>query len=141
MPITKAREAGVTIGEVSRRTGVRIETIRYYERAGVVPRASRSENRQRVYGEIEIQRIAFVRRARELGFSLEEIVELAQLAEWDAAACEAVQQITFRHIEDIRGKIRDLRRMAKALSDLLEQCSQGGYRACPVVESLSGRSV
>jgi MerR family mercuric resistance operon transcriptional regulator len=138
MSITKAR-AGVAIGAAARRAGVNIETIRYYERAGVVPKPARAANGRRVYGEAEIGRLAFVRRARELGFTLGEIRALARLAAQPAAACGEVLAVTRGHLAGVRRKIADLERLERALARLAGQCARGRPRPCPVIEALSGR--
>lgn len=139
MRITKPG-AGATIGAAARRAGVNIETIRYYERAGVVPKPARAANGRRIYGEAEIGRLAFVRRARELGFTLGEIRKLARLAAGPARACDEVLAMMRAHLVDIRRRIADLARLERALARLAAQCAQGRPRSCPVIESLSGRA-
>jgi MerR family mercuric resistance operon transcriptional regulator len=138
MRITKA---GATIGAAARRAGVNIETIRYYERAGVVAKPARAANGRRVYGEDEIGRLAFVRRARELGFTLGEIRTLARLADGPAAACDTVLAMTRAHLANVRRKIGDLARLERALASLAAQCARGRPRACPVIAALAGRTI
>ncbi len=138
MRITDAR-ADATIGTAARRAGVNIETIRYYEREGVVPKPARAANGRRVYGEAEIGRLAFVRRARELGFTLGEVRALARLAAQPAAACSDVLSMTRGHLADVRRRIADLERLERALARLAAQCARGRPRPCPVIEALSGR--
>src|SRR5215510_12826753 len=108
---TKSRAATVTIGELSQRTGVNIETIRYYERIGLLPAPPRSAGRHRLYGEPYRRRLVFIRRARELGFSLEEVRALLCLGGAHALTCRDVRALTQHHIEAIRAKIRDLRKL------------------------------
>jgi MerR family mercuric resistance operon transcriptional regulator len=139
MTITKTR-AGVTIGAAGRRAGVNIETIRYYEREGIVPKPARGANGRRIYGEAEIARLAFVRRARELGFTLREIKKLARLAAEPCAACEEVLAMTRGHLDQVRDKIRDLRRLERVLGRLAAQCARGRPRPCPVIEALAERA-
>jgi MerR family mercuric resistance operon transcriptional regulator len=139
MTITKAR-AGAAIGTAARLAGVNIETIRYYEREGVVPKPARAANGRRVYGETEISRLAFVRRARELGFTLGEIRALARLEGGPAAACDEVLAMTRAHLAEVRRKIGDLARLESVLARLAAQCSRGRPRPCPVIEALAGRT-
>jgi MerR family mercuric resistance operon transcriptional regulator len=137
MGVTKAR-AGLSIGAAARRAGVNIETIRYYEREGVVPKPARAANGRRVYGEAEIGRLAFVRRARELGFALGEIRTLARLAAGPETACDEVLAMARAHLAGVRRKIRDLSRLEAVLARLAAQCGRGRPRACPVIEALAG---
>lgn len=139
MRITKSR-ARISIGEAARSAGVNIETIRYYEREGIVPKPARSASGQRVYGAADIDRLAFVRRARELGFTLAEIRALGRLAEGPVAACDEVLAMTRGHLAQAREKIHDLRRLETVLARLATQCARGRPRACPVIEALAGRS-
>lgn len=125
------------IGEVSKRTGCNIETIRYYERIGVIELPPR-RGAYRNYRPSDIERLRFVRRARELGFSLEEVRALLDLASNPAENCEQVQTIAERHLENVQSKISDLSRMEIALSSLVEQCCKNPDDLCPVVVSLTG---
>src|SRR5438132_8009272 len=109
--ITNSRAASVAIGVLSERSGVNIETIRYYERIGLVPKPPRSDGGHRLYGREDVQRLAFVRRSRELGFSLEEIRALLGLADGGSGA--QVHGLTVRHIADVRQKIADLKRLRR----------------------------
>jgi MerR family mercuric resistance operon transcriptional regulator len=138
MAITKSR-GGAMIGTAARMAGVNIETIRYYERTGVVPKPARAANGRRFYGEAEIDRLAFVRRARELGFTLGEVRTLGRLASAPSGACDEVLAMTRAHLVDVRRKIADLARLERVLARLAAQCGQGRPRPCPVIEALSGR--
>jgi MerR family mercuric resistance operon transcriptional regulator len=139
MRVTKAR-AAMSIGAAARRAGVNIETIRYYERAGIVPKPARTAGGQRVYGAADADRLAFVRRARELGFTLGEIRALARLAAGPGAACDEVLAMTRAHLAQVRQKLRDLARLEAVLARLAAQCGRGRPRACPVIEALAGRA-
>jgi MerR family mercuric resistance operon transcriptional regulator len=139
MRVTKAR-SGLAIGAVARRAGVNVETIRYYEREGIVPKPARSAGGQRIYDAVDADRLAFVRRARELGFTLGEIRELARLAAVPTAACDQVLAMTRAHLGEVRQKLRDLRRLEAVLARLAAQCAHGRPRACPVIEALAGRA-
>ena len=99
---TKLRAAAATIGALSESTGVKIETIRYYERIGLLPAPPRSTSRHRLYEEDHRQRLTFIRRARELGFSLDDVRALLGLAGRHGAACDKVKALTEAHIKDVR---------------------------------------
>src|SRR5690606_18435611 len=100
-----------TIGTLSREADVNIETIRYYERIGLMPKPPRSESGRRLYDAEATRRLSFIRRARELGFSIEEVRALLGMA--DGGSCGDVYELTQRHLADIRAKIRDLQRMQR----------------------------
>ena len=128
----------ISIGEASRRTGCNIETIRYYERIGVLPAPARA-GRYRRFAAAEVRRLAFVRRARELGFTLREVRALLQLSDGARdAACEEVQQIGAAHLADIRARIADLRAMERILDAAVRECHSGRHNGCPLIEALGG---
>src|SRR5215469_5644574 len=121
-----ASPGSLSIGELSRRTGVNIETIRYYERIKMLPTPPRSSNGRRVYGPTEIRSLTFIRRSRELGFTLVEIRALLALSAANGKnACGEVRQVAARHLADIQAKIVDLRAMARVLSDSVKRCDAG----------------
>jgi MerR family mercuric resistance operon transcriptional regulator len=123
---------------LSRRTGVNIETIRYYERIQILPAPPRGSSGRRVYGLAERRTLAFVRRARELGFTLGEIRPLLALsAENSRATCAEVRDIAVAHLTDIRAKIADLRAMERVLAQAVELCDAGEIPGCPVIETLA----
>jgi MerR family mercuric resistance operon transcriptional regulator len=134
---TKPRATIVTIGELSDRTGVKIETIRYYERIGLLPPPPRSAGRHRLYDDEHRQRLAFIRRARELGFSLDEVRALLVLSGKHGLACDEVKAITDEHIAEVRHKIRDLRKLERVLSNLAARCRPNSVPECPILEALS----
>ncbi|PKP67662.1 MAG: transcriptional regulator [Alphaproteobacteria bacterium HGW-Alphaproteobacteria-5] len=131
--MTTARE---TIGGLSKATGVNIETIRYYERVGLVPKPPRSESGRRIYGETDRKRLAFVRRCRELGFPLDDIRGLLDLAETEARLCRDVKEKTENHLQAVRGKIADLKRMEATLVELANSCDGGDTPDCPILDRL-----
>jgi len=133
---TKPRAAPITIGGLSEGTGVNIETIRYYERIGLLPAPPRSAGRHRLYGEAHRQRLIFVRRARELGFSLEEVRALLGLGDGHDMTCRDVRALTQHHVAAIRAKIRDLKRLERTLSDLAARCQGRDVPECPILETL-----
>jgi len=131
-------KAAISIGELSRRTGVNIETIRYYERINMMPHPPRSTSGRRAYGEVETRTLAFIRRARELGFSLDEIRALLALsADHGGEMCAEVRQLAANHLGDVRAKIADLRAMERILADAVRRCDEGESARCPLIDALS----
>ena len=130
--------AAISIGELSRRTGVNIETIRYYERINMMPHPPRSTSGRRAYGEVETRTLAFIRRARELGFCLDEIRALLALsAHHGDEMCGEVRHLAANHLEDVRAKIADLRAMERILADAVRRCDEGESARCPLIDALS----
>ena len=127
----------LTIGALSEQTDVHIETIRYYERIGILPKPFRSGGGHRLYAEQSQQRLLFVRRARELGFSLHEVRELLRVT-GRRGQCAEVKSITERHIADIRRKIGELKRLERVLSSMVKQCRGGEIPDCPILDTLAG---
>ena len=134
---TKSRARPLLIGELADRTGVNIETIRYYERVGLLPPPPRTQGKHRAYDERHAQRLAFIRRSRELGFSINDIRALLQLADQDGLACTAAKEVTLRHLADVRGKITSLRKLERALKGMADACTPGKQISCPIIETLS----
>ena len=125
-----------SIGALSKATGVNIETIRYYERIGLVPKPPRSDAVRRVYGEGYRKRLAFVRRCRELGFPLDDIRGLLGLADTELRPCRDVKEKTENHLQAVRGKIADLKRMETMLVELADSCDGGDSPDCPILDKL-----
>ncbi len=134
---TKSRAEPLLIGKLADRTGVNIETIRYYERVGLLPPPPRTEGGHRAYDGHHVQRLAFIRRSRELGFSLNDIRTLLQLADRSDPACATVREVTLRHLADVRSKIASLRKLEGALKDMTNACTPGKQLSCPIIETLS----
>jgi MerR family mercuric resistance operon transcriptional regulator len=126
----------LAIGATARRTGVPIETIRYYERIGLIAPPARNGT-YRAYRAADIARLSFIRRARELGFTIEAIRALLGIAGDDRTDCAAVQSIGSAHLADIRARIADLAAMEAVLSRTIAQCGAGDGAACPLIEALS----
>lgn len=124
------------IGELARATSCRVVTIRYYERAGMLPQPARAANGYRVYGDEHLRRLRFVRRARELGFSLDEVRALLQLVDGGDYTCNDVRKLSIRHLEDVRARLRDLQRLERALADLVQECAGGATPDCSMLEAL-----
>jgi MerR family mercuric resistance operon transcriptional regulator len=129
-------ERTIAIGELSRRTSCNIETIRYYERIGLMPAPPR-RGRYRSYGPEDIGRLAFVRRARELGFTLEEIRALFGLVAAGQAACADARDLAATHLKDVRTRIADLRRTERVLANTVRACDAGDNACCPLIAALS----
>lgn len=126
----------IAIGELSRRTKVNIETIRYYERCGVLPPPPRTGGGHRAYGEDHLKRLNFVRRSRELGFSLDEVRQMLRLVDGGDVTCEQVKEMTLEHLANVRAKIADLRRMERTLKDTAARCAGDKTPDCPIIEAL-----
>jgi MerR family mercuric resistance operon transcriptional regulator len=130
--------AELSIGELSRRTGVNIETIRYYERIRMLPAPPRTASGRRVYGPAETRSLAFIRRSRELGFTLDEIRALLALSDDNGReACAEARELAAGHLADVRAKIADLRAMERALADVVRRCDAGEAPGCPLIDTLS----
>ena len=126
----------LTIGRLSEATQVTIETIRYYERQGLLPAPPRSEGGHRLYSGAVVKRLFFIRRSRELGFSLNEIRDLLELVDGEMYTCAEVRAITLTHADDVKRKISDLKRLEKGLRAMAAECEGGNVPACPIVEEL-----
>ncbi len=126
----------LTIGDLSRRTGVKVETIRYYERIGVLPRPHRTGGGHRSYDEAELKRLGFVRRARELGFALQDVRALLALVDGGDYSCAEVRDMTLHHLGAVRRRIADLRRMERVLRAMAAECVGGQVPDCPIVDAL-----
>ena len=130
------RAPRVTIGGLSERTGVNVETIRYYERIKLLPPPPRTDGGQRSYDESHLKRLTFIRRARELGFPIDDICGLLSLVDRQAVTCGEVQSLAERQLAEIRAKILDLRRLERALGEVTATCAGGAVPACPLVDVL-----
>ena len=126
----------LTIGGLSKRTGCHVETIRYYERIGLLPSPPRSRGGHRLYDADHLRRLTFVRRGRDLGFSLEEIRELLNLAETDDVVCRQVRARTLAQAEVVRDKIAELQRIERTLVEMAAQCDDDRRRDCPIIDRL-----
>ncbi len=125
-----------TIGELSRVCGVNIETIRYYERVGLLPAPARSANGYRRYDEATAEALSFIRRGRELGFTIDELSGLLDLSRHPRRSCAAADQMVRDHLVDVETRIRDLTRMREALLEL-SACSSHTAEHCRLVQALS----
>jgi len=129
------------IGVVAQAVGVGIQTIRFYEHQGLLPEPPRRPSGYRVYSPETVQRLLFIRRAKELGFSLKEISELLSLNDSDNATAEDVKRLADRKLNDLKDKIRSLQRMQRALQRLADDCpGSGPKRCCSILGSLADGS-
>ncbi len=126
-----------TIGELSRLSQVNIETIRYYEKIGIMPNPPRNSSGYRIYSAPHLERLYFVRRSRELGFSQPEVRKLLTLVDEHKYTCGEVREMTTKHLLTVRSKIRDLRKLEKALANMVSECDGGDIPDCPIVDVLS----
>lgn len=128
---------GMSIGELARATGTKAETIRYYERIGLLPRPARTESNYRSYGTADVARLSFIRRARSLGFSIGQVSALLDLADRRDRSCDAVDALAKEHLETIEAKIADLKALRRELADLIGQCRQGTIAECRILDALA----
>lgn len=128
----------LTIGALAEATGVKVETIRYYERIGILPSPPRSPGGHRLYGPAVLRRLGFVRRARELGFALDEVRDLLRLVDGGDFTCEEVRAKTLPHLDEVRAKIASLRRLEAVLAEVVDRCAGGTAPECPIVDALYG---
>jgi len=124
------------IGALARRSGVKVETIRYYEKIGIMPKTARSAGGYRLYTADHLKRLSFVRRGRELGFSLEDVRKLLRAVDGGNYTCAEVRTLTLDHVADIRQKIADLRRLERVMTDIASHCSGRRVPECPIVDAL-----
>lgn len=125
------------IGELAARAGSNPETIRYYERIGMLPEPARTEGNYRDYGADHVARLSFIRQARALGFELSDIRALLDLADQPDQDCAAVDRITLRHLEVVEAKVAQLEALRSELMRMLDQCRGGQVADCRIIESLS----
>jgi MerR family transcriptional regulator, mercuric resistance operon regulatory protein len=126
----------IPIGELSRLTGVNIETIRYYEKIKMLQAPPRTAGGRRIYGPTETRTLAFIRRGRELGFTLDEIRALLDLGGPEKASCAEVRKIAKHHLDGIRTKINDLVRLERLLAKTIARCSGKSVPECPILDIL-----
>jgi MerR family transcriptional regulator, mercuric resistance operon regulatory protein len=134
--IADRHHSRIGIGELAVRAGLSIETIRYYERIGLVSRPARTQTARRVYGPSEVRRFAFIRRVRELGFPLRQVRELVRLAEC-RDHCGDVLALTQQHLADIEQRLRDLRRIVRTLRKASKRCGPNAA-TCSILDEMFG---
>ncbi len=130
------RSIGLTRGKLAAATGCHIETVRYYEKIALLPQPKRTASGYRIYGGDDIKRLGFIRKLRALGFTLDETRGLLTLVDGHDYSCGDVQAIAVAHIDNIRAKIDDLRKMETTLDEMVRACSGGDLPECPIVDDL-----
>ncbi len=131
-----AATALLPIGALAKSADVPVETIRYYEREGLLPKPERSRAGYRLYRAADVGRLRFIRRARDLGFSLEEVRQLLGLAD-RTAPCDDVRTLACAHLSDVRARLADLRRMERTLAGLLKDCLRDPTLDCRLLQALA----
>ncbi len=127
----------LTRGQLAKKAGVNPETIRYYEKMGLLPKPPRTESGYRLFSEEDIKRIKFIKRAKELGFTLKEIKELLELRFETQGDCKEVRKLAEEKLKDVEKKIQDLEKIKKILQDLVNQCpNEGSILHCPIITSI-----
>lgn len=129
----------LTIGQLARETGTKVETVRFYEKSGLLPAPARTEGNYRSYDRPHLNRLSFIRRARDLGFSLDQIRALLTLSDDRNRSCAAIDVIAKEHRAEVERKIADLRSLKKELDRMIDQCGCGVVADCRIIESLSPR--
>jgi MerR family transcriptional regulator, mercuric resistance operon regulatory protein len=131
-----AKTRGYAIGEISRKTGVNIETIRYYERIGIMTKPDRTASGYRQFSYEHLKRLSFIRKSRVLGFRLEEIRALLSMVDSRSFSCGEIHEMTMEHLVTVQQKLSDLRALEKALKSMAAKCSKGDVPDCPVIDAL-----
>lgn len=126
-----------TIGHLSRESGCKVPTIRYYEQIGLMPAPARTEGNQRRYRRDHLERLTFIRHARELGFTLDDVRDLLQLSQHPQAPCERADDIATRHLASVRDRIRRLQLLEAELARVADGCAADAVADCRVIELLS----
>jgi len=132
----KPQNVQLSRGSLAKETGVNIETIRYYEKIGLMPDPARSSGGHRIYDQSHVKILSFIRRSRELGFTLHEIRELLELVDGGDYTCAEIRDRTLHHLDDVATKIRDLRKMQSTLKSMASKCGGGLVPECPIVDEL-----
>jgi Cu(I)-responsive transcriptional regulator len=127
----------MNIGELARTADTKAETIRYYERIGLLPSPPRTAGNYRAYSDEHVSRLTFTRRARDLGFSIEQIRTLLNLSDDKRQSCEAVDTIARAHLADVERKLADLEALRRELDALIGQCRHGTVADCRIIEALA----
>ena len=128
-------------GELAEQSGCNIETVRFYEKRGLLPAPPRTAGGHRDYARAHLERLMFIRRARELGFTLDQIRDLLALVDGGDWTCAEIKAMTLEHLGHVRRKIMDLESLARTLADMAAQCDGGAVPQCPIIEALSRRNL
>ena len=134
--VRKEAPAALTIGRLAEATGVHVETIRYYEKIGLLAKPGRTSGGHRSYAPEHVATLTFISRGRELGFPLETIRDLLRLNA-QGACCEEARAVTVAHRGEVRRKLADLKRLDRALTSLIAECKPLRWPDCPIMEALA----
>ena len=134
--LINATARGYPIGAISRETGVNIETIRYYERIELMPKPDHTIGRNRQNTHQHLKLLAFIKRSRELGFSIEEIRAMLKMVDRDGVSCGEVHAMTIEHLAAVKAKIARLQKMEQVPSAMAAVCARGDIPDCPIIETL-----
>lgn len=126
-----------SIGELSAKVGIKIPTIRYYEQMNLMPVPNRSSGNQRRYSQAELERLSFIKHARDLGFSLKAIASLISLNQFKKQECTQINQLAENHLHQVRDKLNMLKRLELELLRMVDGCKKGQVGECYVIESLA----
>ena len=133
-------ENTMSIGALAKATGTKVETVRWYEQVGLLPAPTRTSGNYRAYDAAHLGRLSFIRRARDLGFSLDQIRALLDIAGQQDRSCEAVDVIAREHLDEVDRKIADLQALRRELNALIGQCRHGRVAECRIIEALAPTS-
>ncbi|MEA2117082.1 helix-turn-helix domain-containing protein [Halovibrio sp. HP20-50] len=136
-PALSTTEHYIGIGELARESGCKPETVRYYERIGLLPSAPRNEGNQRRYTASAIRRLTFIRHARDFGFSVEAVRELLKMADYPAMPCEEVDTLAKHHLAEVEARIARLTAVRDELQRMINQCAGGNIGQCHIIDVLS----
>ena len=123
-------------GTLAKLSGVNSETIRYYESIDLMPEPPRTDGGHRIYDESHLKRLSFIRRTRELGFTLKEVRALLELVDGDSYTCGEIRDRTVAHLDDVTQKIRDLQKMQRTLKSMASKCDGGQVPECQIIDRL-----
>ena len=130
---------GYSIGQLAKATGTAVETVRYYEKIGLLPKVARTSGNYRSYGSGEADRLGFIRRARDLGFSIEQVRALLSLADERDRECSDVDRLAKQHLAEVERKIAGLQALRRELSSVIEQCQSGTVAECRILKALASQ--
>lgn len=130
----------MTIGDLGKATGTKVETVRYYEKIGLLPKPPRTSGNYRDYGQAELGRLSFIRRARDLGFSLDQVRALLRLSDDRGHDCAGIDRIAEAHLLEVDRKLADLTALRRELKAVIDSCDGGTIADCRIVEALGPRS-
>ncbi len=132
----KSGKTSFSRGTLARHSGVNSETIRYYEKKGLMPDPPRSAGGHRIYAQSHLKRLSFIRRTRELGFTIREVRALLDLVDSEQYTCAEVRDRTVVHLRDVEQKLRDLQKMQHTLNSMVSKCDGGLVPECPIIDAL-----